>query len=353
VWGPRARPGSGPAAAAPSLATEAGSHQVPRPRGRPPILGSCSRGFPPPVRSQADPGRADWPTGPASRPLRPYPGAVTPPRGGQARILRGRWVPLAGLLRLCWPGLLDSRSAAFAHDPAAASEPPETPVAGGVWAVNGGEQRRGVASPSLAGAGRAGPISEQSVHPKVGSSAELPGRLPVPRSGQDPQTRPSRGEGARVEDDGPAGNRPRATPLRVAPGTAPGPRRVCSPAAQSDRGSAGPWSRNGPLAMPFLRLVASRDSSPEPRRCRFAGAVHRHAYALSAFASGAGPNHEDGGPAPGPPYRRRGPGKAQPFARRRESRSRCPQVGAGTSATPGLMLRSLNAVGEDAAPVAW
>jgi hypothetical protein len=40
-------------------------------------------------------------------------------------------------------------------------------------------------------------------------------------------------------------------PLRVAPGEARG-HVVCSLAAQADRGSAGPWSRNGRLALPFL-----------------------------------------------------------------------------------------------------
>jgi hypothetical protein len=68
-------------------------------------------------------------------------------------------------------------------------------------------------------------------------------------------------------------------PLRVAPGEARG-HVVCSLAAQADRGNAGPWSRNGRLALPFLILVASRGTSPEPRRCCFAGVDARFASAF-------------------------------------------------------------------------
>jgi hypothetical protein len=94
-------------------------------------------------------------------------------------------------------------------------------------------------------------------------------------------------------------DRPRATPLRVAPGEAWG-HVVCGPAAQTNPGSAGRSSRNGRLAMPFLVMVASRGASPEPRDAASPGPSTRRACAFLAFASGAGPSHGDGGPAPGP-----------------------------------------------------
>jgi hypothetical protein len=120
-----------------------------------PSRGSCSRAFPLPVRPQADPGRGAWPMRPAGRPLRPYPGGVTPSRDGQARILRGRLVPRAGRLWLYCPGGLDGRERRFRPRPCRRRR--TTGDAGGRWrvGVDDSEQRRGGRLALLVCAGRA------------------------------------------------------------------------------------------------------------------------------------------------------------------------------------------------------
>jgi hypothetical protein len=173
-----------------------------------------------PVRPQADPGRADWRMRPARRPLRPHPGAVTPPRDDQARIpttwAKGPacWPPVAvppwltgGQVAQPWPTTLPP-PANYRRRRWQAAYRPWTAASSVVV----------VASPCLAAPVGPDRSVTRGVHPKVVSSAELPGRLPVPGSGQDPQTRPFRGEGARVEDDGPAGNRPQSDAAPRGPG---------------------------------------------------------------------------------------------------------------------------------------
>jgi hypothetical protein len=101
-------------------------------------------------------------------------------------------------------------------------------------------------------------------------------------------------------------------PLRVAPGEARG-HVVCSQAAQADRGSAGPWSRNGRLALPFL--IAGGQPRYLPRTStvllRWSGCPVRVRFL--AFASGADLSHGDGGPAPEAIQDRRAGLKAKRF----------------------------------------
>jgi hypothetical protein len=78
------------------------------------------------------------------------------------------------------------------------------------------------------------------------------------------------GEGARVEDDGPAGGRPRATPLRVASGEARGHDGCARPtgAAPDRQAVTAAWQRpscNGGRPRSLARTS----------RCCFAGAVHK------------------------------------------------------------------------------
>jgi hypothetical protein len=261
---------------------------------------------------------------------------VTPPRDGQA------WIPTWAMGTACWSpvAVLPWLTGQQVAPPSPTTLPPPANCRRRRWQVACGPWTTAssvavVPHPAcLRRSGRTDRRPEASTLRLV-SSAELPGvyRFQVQGRTHRPGPPGARGRGSRMT--GLLGTGPRATPLRVAPGEARG-HGVCSPAAQADRGSAGPWSRNGRLAMPFLRLVASRDSSPEPRRCRCAGAVHRpRALSRRSPRVLAQTMRTEGQPW-GPPYRRRGPGKAQPFARRRESRSRCSQVGAETSATPGL-----------------
>ena len=86
-------------------------------------------------------------------------------------------------------------------------------------------------------------------------------------------------------------------PLRVAPGEARG-HVVCSLAAQADRGSAGPWSRNGRLALPFLITGGQPRYLPRTSTelLRWSGCPVRVRFL--ALASGADLSHGDGGPAP-------------------------------------------------------
>src|SRR5215211_5188956 len=86
-------------------------------------------------------------------------------------------------------------------------------------------------------------------------------------------------------------------PLRVAPGEARG-HVVCSLAAQADQGSAGPWSRNGRLALPSLITGGQPRYLPRTSTVllRWSGCPVRVRFL--AFASGADLSHGDGGPAP-------------------------------------------------------
>jgi hypothetical protein len=226
--------GSGPAAAAcRTLATEAGSHQVPRPRGRPPILGAAAA-HSPAVRPQADPGRAAWPMRPASRPLRPYPGGVTPPRDGQA------WIPTWAMGTACWspvavlPWLTGQQVA-----PSPTTLPPPANCRRRRWQVACGPWTTAssvavVPHPAcLRRSGRTDRRPEASTLRLV-SSAELPGvyRFQVQGRTHRPGPPGARGRGSRMT--GLLGTGPRATPLRVAPGEARG-HVVCSLAAQADR----------------------------------------------------------------------------------------------------------------------
>jgi hypothetical protein len=241
---------------------------------------------------------------PAGQPLPPRPGGVTPSRDGQARILDGRW---SRLLAACGCAALadwTAGSAAVAHDLAAASELPEPPVAGGVWAVDGGEHVAVVASPCLpAPVGPDLSVTNRGP-PEGGYFCGAARRLPVSGSGQDPQTRPSRGEGARVEDDGSAGNRPQSDAAPRGPGRSLGAtscagrqRRAARAAPDHEAVTAGwhcrSWWCGKPRCLPQPRDAASPEWTPGS--CPLAGG-----------GLGAGPSHGDGGPALGRQYRRRG-----------------------------------------------
>jgi hypothetical protein len=101
-------------------------------------------------------------------------------------------------------------------------------------------------------------------------------------------------------------------PLRVAPGEARG-HVVCSLAAQADRGSAGPWSRNGRLALPFQITGGQPRYLPRTSTVllRWSGCSVRLRFL--AFASGADLSHGDGGPAPEAIQDRRAGLKAKRF----------------------------------------
>jgi hypothetical protein len=88
---------------------------------------------------------------------------------------------------------------------------------------------------------------------------------------------------------------------------------VCSLAAQADRGSAGPWSRNGRLALPFLITGGQPRYLPRTSTVllRWSGCPVRVRFL--AFASGADLSHGDGGPAPEAIQDRRAGLKAKRF----------------------------------------
>jgi hypothetical protein len=128
--------------------------------------------------------------------------------------------------------------------------------------------------------------------------------------------------------------RPRAARLlRVAPGAAWG--HVVYGSAPRADGGAGPSCRNGRLAIPFLVMWQAEVPPPNlailRRRSRPQGARVR----VLGVASGAGPSHGDGGPAPGPSYR---PGAWKPNRSARWVKgvavSVLGQDGSGTRATP-------------------
>jgi hypothetical protein len=119
------------------------------------------------------------------------------------------------------------------------------------------------------------------------------------------------------------GTGPRATPLRVAPGAAWGHASSAGRQRKTDRGGAGPWSRNGRLAMPFLVLVASRDSSPEPRDAASPGPSTRRACAFLALPRVLAQAMGMEGRAPGLQCRARGPGRPNGSVKSaKQSRSR-------------------------------
>ena len=96
-------------------------------------------------------------------------------------------------------------------------------------------------------------------------------------SGHDPQTRPFRGEGARVEDDGPAGIQAPERRRSAWPRARPGATSCAAWQRRPTGASAGPSSRNGRPGMPFLVVLASRDSAPEPRDAALPGPSTRRA----------------------------------------------------------------------------
>jgi hypothetical protein len=140
--------------------------------------------------------------------------------------------------------------------------------------------------------------------------------------------------GPRAGDNGPAGGRPRtAWLLRV---TQLGTTSCAGRQAPGRTGRRQTSSRNGRLAHAVLGDVASRGASPNPamlrRRSRPQGARVR----VPGVASGAGPSHGDGGPAPGPPISAPGPARPDRSARvvKGIAVSVLFQVGAGTRVTP-------------------
>ena len=101
-------------------------------------------------------------------------------------------------------------------------------------------------------------------------------------------------------------------PLRVAPGEARG-HVVCSLAAQADQGSAGPWSRNGRLALPFLITGGQPRYLPRTSTVLLRWSGCPVCLRFLAFASGADLSHGDGGPAPEAIQDRRAGLKAKRF----------------------------------------
>jgi hypothetical protein len=96
------------------------------------------------------------------------------------------------------------------------------------------------------------------------------------------------------------------------PGRGSGPRRV-QPGSAGRPGSAGPWSRNGRLALPFLITGGQPRYLPRTSTVllRWSGCPVRVRFL--AFASGADLSHGDGGPAPEAIQDRRAGLKAKRF----------------------------------------